>query len=543
MRRESGSFQAVGRRGLNLLPLAGIFPAALLGAWVGVSAVATPDAAQAQAPASTPSAAADRCTQLTGRQIGDGTVEKAEFVPAGSKLVMVPDPTSFGFCRVTARTSSGPASTIKVAVWLPEQWNGKMAGLGGGGYSGGFASADVSFRGPVSKGYATLATDAGHDTSAQAEWALGHPEKIEDYGHRANHQGALFGKALVAAYYGAPAKRAYFHGCSNGGRDALMLAQRYPGDYDAIAVGAPANDFTGLISSFVQYERLFRVSPGVTLTPAKLKLLHDAAIAKCDGVDGAKDGLIENPRQCRFDPAALSCKPGGQGECLTSEEVGIVRHIYSGIRLRNGYQVMPGLPVGSEYEWNAWLTGPKAAGGDLGVQLYRYMLFNDPKWQVSSFDINRDYPLARKKLGPIIDAVDPNLRPFFRKGGKLLMYHGWDDAAIPAGNTLRYYAAMRRTVGAKAADASSRLFMMPGVGHCAGGHGPDNVDFFAELDRWKDSGKAPDQLIAAKGDNILRSMVGLPTKTLRSRPLCVYPKTAHYKGAGSLDEAASFLCR
>lgn len=525
------------------LPLIGIASLALAGSAVSLHAAAAPEDSSAQISSNhaAPSKQAARCVRLTGKQLAGASVERAEFIAKGTKLAPFDDALTFAFCRVDARISPAPGSEIKMQVWLPQQWNGNFAGVGGGGFNGGLASASLGLRKPASEGYAAVATDAGHDVSAEAEWALGNPEKVVDFGHRANHMGAVVGKAIVAAYYGTPARQAYFHGCSNGGRDALMLAQRYPKDYDAIAVGAPANDFTGLLTAFVHNERTVR-RPGIDLSPSKLSLVHDASVKMCDARDGATDGLIERPSMCRFDPAVLQCKSKDGGSCLTNAEVAAVKSIYRGTYTSDGTQVMAGFPVGSEYEWSGWITSPKAMAPALGVQLFQYMVHGDPAWDVSRFDLDRDYVLARAKVGSIIDALDPDLRPFLGNGGKLLMYHGWDDAAIPAGNTLQYYDDLRRTIGNQHADAV-RLFMMPGVAHCAGGRGPDAMDVFGELDRWTKSGVAPERITATKLDSLFRGMAGLPAKVLATRPVCAWPKSAHYKGTGSVSDAASFVCK
>ncbi len=321
-----------------------------------------------------------------------------------------------------------------------------------------------------------------------------------------------------------------------------MLAQRYPADYDAIVAGAPANDFTGLMASFARIGRLARATPVADTLGPKLKLVHEAAMAKCDGLDGLKDGLIDRPTACRFDPAVLQCKGADGASCLSKAEVGTVKAIYRGAYDRQGREIMPGLPVGSEYEWEAWLTGPKAAGPGMANDLMRYMVYSDPAWSPEGFDLDRDFAAARREPGQAIDAVDPDLRPFFGRGGKLLMYHGWDDAAIPAGNSLRYHAAVQRTVGRSARD-DMRLFMLPGVAHCASGHGPDSVDYLGALDRWAESGTAPEQLTAQKYDNLFKVMAGHPGNVVRSRLVCALPKKAKYKGSGSVDDAASFTCR
>ena len=520
-------------------------PALGVGSLGLLATAASMDVSAAQSASPTPAsaesqAAPARCSGLLGKQIAGAIVDKADFITAGSGLPPMNIKSPADFCLVDAKISPVAGSEIKIQIWLPAKWNGKFVGAGGGGFEGGYGAAFVGLRRPLAKGYAGVVTNAGHDPAPEPKWALGNPQKIVDYGYRANHLGAVVGKAAVREYYGAPAKRAYFQGCSNGGRDALMLAQRYPDDYDAIAVGAPANDFTGLMAAFVQTEQWVR-QPGIDLSAAKLKRVNQAAIKLCDSNDGLSDGLIDRPQSCRFDPAVLQCKLGEKENCLTSSEVGVVKAIYRGHSTSTGGEVMPGLPVGSEYEWANWLTGPKAAGAGLGLPFFGYMVHQDAGWTMAKFDFGRDYAAAQKQLSPIIDAKNPDLRPFLRKGGRLLMYHGWDDAAIPAGNTLRYYAAMKQATGRLAADRT-RLFMLPGVAHCAGGNGPDILDYFGELDRWTESGIAPEQVVATKYDSLISLISGAPVKVLRTRPICAWPKSARYKGVGSPDEAANFVC-
>lgn len=484
-----------------------------------------------------PAGSAKRCNELLGQELGGATVEKTEFVPAGSALAPIMTNNSPEFCRISASISPTVGSRIKIEVWLPSLWNGKFFGFGGGGFEGSYAIANIVLRRQVGEGYAGVVTDAGHDAGGDPKWALNQPQKIIDFGHRANHLGAVVAKAVVANYYGQPAKLGYFHGCSNGGRDALMLAQRYPGDYDAIAVGAPANSFTARLAAFSQMGLDFATPAGKSLVP-KLKLLNDAALAKCDTLDGVSDGVIERPNLCPLDPAELQCKSGStSASCLSAPEVALARKMYRGTVGSNGKLIMSGFSVGSELKWT-----PPPANENMGTALYRYMVYNDPNWPADSFKLDRDYAAGLKKMGPILDSTEPDVRSFLRRGGKLLMYHGWNDTAIPPGNSLRYYSQMLKTVGRENAR-NVRLFMMPGVDHCGDGRGPDYVNFVDGLDRWRESGVAPEQLIAEKHDNKLAFYSQMPTKVVRSRPICAWPKAALYKGTGSTDDAANFVCR
>lgn len=482
-----------------------------------------------------------RCSALAGRQFGDATVQKVDFLAKGAATSPFGTKAAADICRVSLRISPIADSEIKARVWLPASWNGKIFGVGGGGFNGGLSGDGVSLAQPVNNGYAGVATDAGHDVSDKVNWALGHREKIVDFAHRGNHEGVVAAKAIVAAYYGAPAKHAYFHGCSNGGRDALMLAQRYPRDYDGIIAGAPANSWTALMSAFMRTEQVVRLVPGVDSLGPKLGLVHDAVIKQCDALDGAKDGLIANPASCHFDPAILQCKSGNESTCLSSQEVSAFRDVYAGTRLRNGRVIMPGFAPGSEYAWGGWFTSPKGAAPVMAPEFFRNMVYDDASWSPSAFVLDRDYATAKRRIGPVIDANNADLRPFVSGGGKLLMYHGWDDPAIPAESSVRYYRSVRRKLGA-GADAA-RLFMVPGMAHCAGGNGPNVLDALGTLETWVERGEAPERMTATKFDDDIRGLLNQSAKVLRTGAICAWPKAPYYKGTGSLDDAASFVCR
>lgn len=503
---------------------------------VGMTCAAPAPASSGQALAAAP--AAQRCSALVGRQIAGAIVDNVNFLPSGTAINAIMPKFGTDICQVHAHISAVAGSAIKFDVWLPAGWNGKMLGTGGGGFNGGLSSAALGLVAPVNKGYVAIATDAGHDVSATPTWALNSPEKIVDFGYRANHLAAVAAKAIITSFYGTSAKRAYFQGCSNGGRDALMLAQRYPDDYDGIVAGAPANDWTGLFAAFMHDDQAMRLAPGLN---AKLKLVHDAAIRKCDGLDGVKDGLISDASQCRFDPAVLECRKGDGASCLSKQEVKAVRAIYQGTRAADGRVIMPGFSPGSEYQWPSWFGTPKGAASVMGPDFYRYLVYGDPKWDPTQFVLARDYPESKRRVASMLDATNPDLRPFARHGGKLLMYHGWDDAAIPAANSIRYYEAARRALGARADQA--RLFMVPGMAHCVGGDGPGFFDAVEAIDTWVEGAKPPEQLTVTKYDDFVRALVGAPAKVVSTRPICSWPKTPHYKGSGSVNEASSFVCR
>jgi feruloyl esterase len=489
------------------------------------------------------------CEGLVGKTVGGGTIVSAERMAAGQDFKLPPNvppgiklpQLSAGICQVKARLQPVPGSDIKVEVWLPGAWNGKFVGIGGGGFSGGLDSALILLNPLVAQGYAGAATDVGHPSSEGAQWAYKHPVQLVDWAHRGNHVTAEFGKALVAAYYAKPVQRAYFHGCSNGGRDALMEAWRYPQDYDGIVAGAPAAPWVRDMTAFAWNMKALEGPPKVVFTPAKLKLVTDAVMAQCDALDGVKDGVLENPLACHFDPGKLKCKTGAGQDCLSGEEVTALRKIYQGPRTKNGRQISAGWPVGGEsVEWANWITGPKPAQGGFAVEFPRWMVYGDPSWSLDRFDLDKDYATAQSRMGPIINSDNPDIRPFLKHGGKLILYHGWADGALPPGNTITYYEAVRRT--APAASRQVRLFMAPGMAHCFGGAGPSKFDMVAELDKWFEGGQPPERVIASKPENFIASFVGLPTKTVQTRPLCAWPQQARWTGTGSTDEAANFRC-
>lgn len=491
---------------------------------------------------------AGTCESLVGQKVGGGTVISAERMASGQKLSLagaaalfpIP-PAKAAFCRVKARISPVPQSEIDVEVWLPETWNGKFVGTGGGGFSGGLEIAALTLNPIVAKGYAAATTNVGHPAGDSAKWAYKQPEKLVDWAHRGNHVTAQFSKALIAAYYAKPAERAYFQGCSNGGRDALMEAWRYPEDYDAIVAGAPAAPWTRDFTAMPWNIRALDGPPAVNFSPAKLKLVNDAVMARCDKLDGVQDGVLENPLACRFDPKELQCKANATSDCLSGAEVKALRALYQGPRTRDGRQISTGLAVGGEtVEWEGWITGPKAVHRQMSPEFFRWMVYGDETWSIDRFDLERDYAEAVNRVGSIVDSDNPDIRPFLKRGGKLLIYHGWADAALPPGNTINYYNAVRSKAGAKADQV--RLFMVPGMAHCAKGPGPSLVDWLGALDTWAQDNKPPERILASKPEDFNAAFMGQPTKTLRTRPLCAWPAVARWNGKGSTDEAANFRC-
>ncbi|HLH41431.1 MAG TPA: tannase/feruloyl esterase family alpha/beta hydrolase [Bryobacteraceae bacterium] len=435
------------------------------------------------------------------------------------------------FCRIAATLKPSSDSDIKIEVWMPASgWNHSLESVGNGAWAGSISLAAMATA--LAAGYATASTDTGH-AGNNADFILGHPEKVTDFAYRAVHEMTVAAKAIVAAYYGRPAAHSYWNGCSTGGRQALAEAQRYPGDYDGIVAGAPANYVTHLQGQQVWMNQIVHKDEGSFLPAEKLKLLHEAALKSCDALDGVKDGVLEDPTRCHFDPKELACANGDSSSCLTPPQTDAARQIYAGpLSAKTGQPLFPGLERGSEMGW-ATLSGAKPMS--LAEETYKYLVFRDPNWNYMTFDADRDMAHADAILSATMNSTDPNLKPLFSRGGKLLMYHGWADPGIAPRNSVNYYESVVEKVGgAKKAAESIRLFMVPGMGHCRGGDGTDNFDAMAALADWVEKRKAPARIEAS---HQTRGVVD------RTRPLCPYPQTAQYKGIGSTDESASFTCK
>jgi feruloyl esterase len=430
------------------------------------------------------------------------------------------------FCRVAATLKPTRDSDIKIEVWMPVAgWNNKMLSVGNGAWAGTISYNAMAA--PVAAGYAATSTDTGH-AGGQAATFIGNKEKVIDFSYRAVHEMSVAGKAITAAFYGGGPKLSYFQGCSTGGRQALTAAQRYPADFDGIIAGASAVNASRMHGSQIWAAAQANREPGSLIPnmPAnKYALLHDAVLKACDALDGVTDRVLENPRQCKFDPAVLLCKDGDAATCLTAAQVETAKRVYAGTGVIYGYE------YGSEGGWNGTLRAPIGIAYDS----YRYLAMNNPDWDYKTFDPAKDIALFDRTAGPVMNSSDTNLKPFFDRGGKLLMYHGWADPGIPAANSVDYYTEVANGAGGAArASNSIRLFMLPGVGHCSGGDGPSSWDALGTIDQWRDKGIAPASIVASRTAN------GVLEKT---RPLCPYPQTAQYKGTGSTNEAANFVCR
>jgi feruloyl esterase len=505
-----------------------------------------------QLPASAMTALTRSCEALTSLRLDETTITSAQVVAAGQ---FTPPPGGGrldaralpSFCRVAAVTR--PA--IKFEVWLPlDTWNGKFQGVGNGANAGSIGYGAMATA--LKRGYAAASTDTGHETqnARDGAWAIGHPELLEDFAYRAIHVMTDNGKKIVGQFYSQPAKYSYFVACSTGGRQALMEAQRFPNDYDGIIAGAPAINWTQFQAGGHMYvASLFNRDPESYLPATKLKALGAAVNASCDQLDGIKDGILADPRKCTFDAKALQCEAGKDDvSCLTPKQVTAVNAVWAGSHTAKGELIYPGYTRGAEAApggWNNYVTGTGPLSGTHLVQgsgTLGYLVYQDPKWDYRSFDVEKDAAFAAKTLGKSFDAFDPDLSPFRNHGGRLLLYHGWNDPSISPLNTVNYYGKVVEAVGkrdgAQNAEARTqefaRLFMVPGMLHCGNGPGPNDFDMVAALEKWVEGKEAPERIIASHETN---------GTVDRTRPLCVYPKVASYSGSGSTDDAANFVCK
>jgi feruloyl esterase len=460
------------------------------------------------------------------------------------------------FCRVKAVVKPSAESDIKIEVWLPASgWNGKFQGQGNGGFAG---EIDYHLLGrAISEGYASAGTDTGHAASGtDAKWALGHREKIIDFGYRAIHEMTQAGQALTQAFYGERPRHSYFASCSNGGRQALMEAQRFPADYDGIMAGAPANFWTHLLASALFGAQATTLNPASYIPASKLPAIAAAVNAACDAQDGVADGILNDPRQCRFDPASLVCQSGDSDKCLTAAQAETLKKLYRGAHDSHGSEIYPGVLPGAELGdggWKIWITGKepgKSLMFDFGNGYFSNMVYNLAAWNYKTANLDRAVKAADSRTARILNATDPNLKRFQARGGKLILYHGWNDPAISPLNSIAYYEQVAGAMGQQAADSFVRLYMVPGMQHCFQGPGTDSFgepgatvpkdpehDMQLALERWVEKGVAPSVIVATRyvDDDAAKGVQ-------MTRPVCPFPQAAKYKGTGDPNQAGSFEC-
>ncbi|MGH7045997.1 MAG: tannase/feruloyl esterase family alpha/beta hydrolase [Stellaceae bacterium] len=492
--------------------------------------------------------AATTCGDLANLTLPNTTITAAQFEPAGSFTAANNQTFTLpAFCRVAGFSTPSSDSNIEFEVWIPYgSWNGKLEVVGGGGFAGTISFSAMATA--LNLGYATASTDTGHQnpSSGDGSWALGHPEKVIDFGYRAIHLTTVNAKSIITAYAGAPEYN-YFNGCSTGGRQALKEAQMFPDDFNGIIAGDPANYWVEL--NFGQLWPYLVNHPNSSATPilptSQYTLINNAVLKQCAGHDGgvASDAFISDPPTCHFNPQVLECKRGQDPTtCLTAAQVRVTDQIYAGAHNPKTWQpVFPGFARGSETDW----AGEANSLFAIAVSYMQYWVFDDPTFNVqTSLNFSSDVALAKRLDNGVTEATDPDLRPFLSHG-KLIQYHGWADGTIAPGESPQYYESVvdRLYPHSSPRDAlrqtqkSYRLFMVPGMYHCAGGPGANTFDTLTALDNWVENGTAPDQIIATHYNN------NVPADGVAfTRPLCPYPQVAKYSGVGATTAAASFVC-
>lgn len=441
---------------------------------------------------------------------------------------------------------------VNIWVTLPStDWNGRFRAEGNGVYAGGTPAIPQD---SVRQGFTGVTTDTGHSTFflsgafGMASPGVANTQLQIDFAYRSEHLMAEVGKQVVKAFYGSEPLRSYWYGCSTGGRQGMMMAQRYPADYDAILAGAPAMHWDRF-QAYQIWPQVVMKAEGVTaLSSAKRALLDSRVVAACDGNDGVVDGVIDDPRTCTYDPrqdttiTLAGCTPG-DGTCLSPAEASAVQRIWGGARNTNGDLLWPGIERGADI---AALAG--AAPFPIPIEQARYWVYFDAAWDWNTLTVlnyEAFFNDNARMVGPLMATDNPDISAFKARGGKVIMYHGWSDNLIMPQGTVRYYDRMRQTVAGS--EDFSRLYMVPGMGHCSGGTGTDQFgqgasgtvpatperDVFRALMAWSEKGIAPQSITAS------RVSAGVTTRT---RPLCPYPQVARYKGSGSTDDASSFSC-
>ena len=518
--------------------------------WSGIATIAV--ALTAISTTAAP-AAGTSCEALAALTLPDTTIAHADVVAAGA-FVPPPNPqaaagrggrggrggnafaTLPSFCRVVASVKPTSDSDIQIEVWLPAaDWNGRFQAAGGAAGANSAVGGGINFpalANSLRAGYATAGTDNGHQGATLA-FAPDHPEKLIDFGYRATHEMTVKAKAIVETFYGRGPTYSYWNACAAGGRQGLQEAQRYPADYDGIVVTAPANSWSRLQTwSMWVYQQANRTQAGV-IPPAKYAAIHQAVVAQCDALDGIKDGIIENPTRCHPQLEVLACSGEDTSQCLTPPQIETAKAIYSpAVDAQSGRTVYPAMPPGSELGWAA-LAGDRAPY--YASETFKYLVFNDPSWTPDKQPINLggDVAAAERNAAPIT-ADNPDLSAFFARGGKLIQVHGWTDPLIAPGDSVDYYKRVRAKVGDRVANASLRLYMVPGMNHCQGGEGADAINMQPVIEAWVERNQAPTTVVASK-------IVNGQTQT--THLLCPYAQEAIFKGSGSPDNLSNFECR
>ncbi len=475
--------------------------------------------------------AAQNCADLTRPGLFPNTNVQSAAVVAADARTGLP-----AYCEVTALITPVPGSKITAVYRLPENWNGRLLGLGGGGWAGNlYLSMPLSGPGRAAdlglpRGYATAQTDGGHSGTAATDisWIPNNPVAVADFSHRAIHEMTVLGKQVLASYYGRAPTKSYYQGCSTGGRMGMMETQRYPDDYDGVVAGAPVYSLL-VQSSNVVRDQIFK-APGAAIPIEEIKLVNEAVLSACDSADGLKDGVVTDPRRCSWDPKSLQCKDGvAASSCLTPAQVEALNKAYRTVRTRTGVVGNYGLTRGGEAGWNPFvptIPGPRhVLNGDLGNLIP--LMFGDSGFDPAKFDIEKQQAaIHRTPFAAEYEATSTDLSKFFGRGGKLLLWHGFDDPGPSPFATIDYYERAVKANG----GTNLRLFVVPGVHHCMNGPGADTFDPLTAMEQWVENGTVPETMVAKNG------AAGF------ERPVCAWPKLPYYR-SGDAASAASFVCR
>ncbi|MBN2243922.1 MAG: tannase/feruloyl esterase family alpha/beta hydrolase [Acidobacteria bacterium] len=483
------------------------------------------------------------CENLAGLELPNVTIDTAVFLDDPLGFIPPKTPGIFGtppglkvtepFCRVIGHVSPVPDSRIGFEVWLPpaETWNNRFLMTGNPAFEGAIKYQGLASS--LARGYATASTDTGHLDPGH-KWAMGHPERLVDWAHRAVHETTVVAKHLIAMFYGKPPRYSYFDGCHNGGRQGLAEAQRYPDDYDGILSGDPAFHLTHLQPGS-EYLSWVALKDGVDapgyLPPEKYPVLNRAALDACDALDGVIDDAIEDPTRCRFDPKSIQCPGPDRASCLTEAQVNTARRLYAGAKFADGTRIYSGFEPGSELLWGAMIQGPEPLF--INNDFFRYMAFEDPDWDFRTFDVELDTRRTDARLGAMINSIETDLTAFKESGGKLLVYQSWNETWVPPRTITEYHDAVAETMGGEeAVDDFFRLFMVPDMGMCPAAL-PGTFDAMGALAKWTEEGVAPDQIPASYRDG---------SRVYKTLPVCEYPEAAIYKGEGDPGKADNFRC-
>ncbi len=487
---------------------------------------------------------ATTCESLAHLSLANGAITSATSVAPNAFVTDDSHPMLYlpAFCRVAATLTPTPDSNIHIEVWMPTLgWNGKYEGTGNGGYAGKISYGPLAVG--LRSGYAVANTDMGTSVpkGANADLLVGHPERWADWGWRSTHEMTVAAKQIVEAFYGREPEHAYFNGCSTGGQQALMEAQRFPDDYDGIVAGAPANNRTRLHMAILWSYAAGERAPASYIPPAKLPMITEALLNACTKAKAvASDAFLARPQDCHWDPNALLCKSGDAPGCLTAEQVETARKLYSGpVNPRTHQSIYPGVPRGSEFGWPEMMP---QTGNAPYTSLFKWTFGADWNWR--TFDFDHDVATVDARLASTLNASSPDLSAFKARGHKLIMYHGWADWLVPSPESIIYYKSVANAQASAAerhhhsddqeTQTFLRLFMVPGMSHCGGGPGMNNIQPLSSLELWIEKGIAPEQLIAWRENE--------NGKILMTRPVCPFPQTAHYNGTGDSNQAASFTC-